>query len=119
MGDLGLKDGRVLDSHIKASSVFVSTRRFSAYSARLDHKSAWCASKIKSEIENIDQFLEIQFPFVTQCTGVATQGLEKFNFWVKYYWVTHSTDGTVWKEYNNDKGKRMVNFSKLQQFIII
>ena len=113
MGNLGLKDGRVLDSQIKASSVYVSTRRFSAQNARLDHKSAWCASKIKSDIENIDQYLEIKFAFVMKFTGVATQGLEGSDFWVKHYWVKHSNDGTNWKEHNNDRGKGMVTTTKL------
>ncbi|XP_058150648.1 lactadherin isoform X2 [Dasypus novemcinctus] len=100
---LGLKDNRIPDRYITASSTF-RTWGLSAFSwfpfyARLDKQgkfNAWTAQRSDTQ-----EWLQIFLGSPMRLTGIITQGARDFghNQFVAAYKVAYSDDGKNWTEY--------------------
>ncbi|XP_031562905.1 uncharacterized protein LOC116298543 [Actinia tenebrosa] len=95
---LGLQNHLVKDAQMSASSEWSRTHR--AGYARLygsGHRSK--AGSWSSRVNNADQWLQIDFLKNVKVTGVATQGREDYNQWIKDYSLSYSREGIFWHKY--------------------
>ena len=56
---------------------------------------AWCA-----KTNDVNQYLQVRFNSVKKISGVATQGREEYNQYVRSYQLEFSLDGYTWHYYN-------------------
>ena len=75
-----------------ASSHFDNTHK-AGYS-RLYGITSWCSSSVSPP-----QYLEADFKKVITVTGIATQGDDVVNKWVKSYTISYGYDGQRWFNY--------------------
>ncbi len=84
-----MESGDITDSQITASSEASSA--LAAKYARLNLSPAWSA-----QINNLDQWIQVDLVDIVQVTGVMTQGVVLYNQWVTKYKVEYSTDNDTW-----------------------
>lgn len=106
---LGMKDGRIADVQISASSEYYQADRnlyYKAIYARLDRNSgsingAWTPGSWVSQQQDLDQWVEVNFGVPRKLSGVILQGRQAHTTpyqWVTKYMVTYSDDeGASWK----------------------
>ncbi|CAH3154902.1 unnamed protein product, partial [Porites evermanni] len=95
---LGMRDRRILDHQITASSVgmSLSLKRFNARDARLWLKS----SSWVSALVDYSPWLQITFaPEIKLITGIATQGSPLYDWFITSYTLKYSMTGKIWKNY--------------------
>ena len=100
----------ILDSQMTASSVAPSGGYmfYLAAYGRLngDRGRGWCAGEAKSN----NEWLQVDLGKSIQACGLATQGDNDGNEWVKAFKLSYSFDGATWKTYRDESGKEMVRF---------
>jgi hypothetical protein len=90
---LGLKDGRIPDGVIRASSHFDENHR--ERQCRLDsvpttgQSGAWCSLKLDT-----NQWIQVTFWQPTVITAVAIQGRQDCDQWITRYEILYNLDGS-------------------------
>ena len=92
---LGAEDHRIPNGHLSASSYYSSY--YPSY-GRLNSVYGWMAGA-----RNSHQYLQFKLDVVTKITGVATQGRQNSNNWVKSYYLSYSRDGYRFVNYMEGK----------------
>ena len=93
--DLGMENGKILDSKITASTV-QSTSNTPAKNGRLNYTSgsSWCAGT-----NDTNPYLQIDLQTLHIICAVSTQGNSQADQWVTTYTLQVSTDGSTWTDY--------------------
>jgi hypothetical protein len=103
--ELGMRNGLISDSQISASSQWDSNHSPSNsrlfYVPHNGRKGAW-----SSKINNVNQWLQINFERLTAIVGVSTQGraglsLSQSQF-VTSYTLSYSQDGSIFQSYTSN-----------------
>ena len=110
-GALGMESRIIPDRNISASSVYPSSpvEKHDAAYGRLHFRrgngrvGAWCAAT-----NDQNQWLQVDFGTEMMISGVATQGRQAINQWVKSYSLSYSLDGRTFYSYQNNKVERNV-----------
>ena len=112
--EIGLEDGKVPDSAFSASSQWDKYHR--ANRARLNsvatkrYRGGWSARK-----NNRRQWLQVKLRRRARITGLATQGRQDLNQWVRSYSISYSLTGRSFRSYKeNGRVKVMVSLSVRQ-----
>ncbi|KFR14606.1 Coagulation factor V, partial [Opisthocomus hoazin] len=99
---LGMENGEIKNTQIKASSVKTSWfNTWDASLARINQKgkmNAW-----RAKLNNNQQWLQIDLLTIKKITAIATQGVKSIsaeNF-VKTYVILYSDQGSEWKSYTD------------------
>ena len=92
---LGMESRIIQDSHITASTEYSSA--YGPRYARLN--SAAGAGSWSAGINEINQWLQIDFLDKTTVSKVASQGREQIAQWVKSYSLSYSMDGSNFEDY--------------------
>ena len=93
---LGLEDKRVTDGHLTASTYY--NHHLSPWHGRLNHRWSWSV-----RLRRIGQYLQVNFVELMRIKGVATQGRQDANQWVRSYTVSYSTDGMNFVSYKEGR----------------
>lgn len=99
---LGVEDKRVQNGQLSASSYY--NHYLSPWHGRLNHRWSWSARR---RIHG--QWLQVNFGELTKVKGVATQGRQDANQWVKRYVIMYSIGGM---RFNSYKERRRVRVSR-------
>ena len=91
-----MEDKRIREGDISASSYY--NANLAPWFGRLNHLYAWMA-----RTRNTKQWLKINFGYVTQFRGIASQGRSNSNQWVTSYVVTFSRYGNTYVTYKENK----------------
>ncbi|KAK3725004.1 hypothetical protein QZH41_017484, partial [Actinostola sp. cb2023] len=101
---LGLEDGRIKDSQLKASSFSQNNKQqdMRAKYCRLNGHLAWCPDTFQS-------WLTVDLGRVAMVTGIATQGYEGLynHYYVRSYKVEYSHDGSNWKYITQNNSEKV------------
>ncbi|XP_038066571.1 lactadherin-like [Patiria miniata] len=105
-GPLGMKDGRIPDQSITASSFWRNGAMWSPVRARPNTQGraeAWCHDELT---DNISPWIQVVFNGTVTITGLITQGRGDGDQWVTEYGVTYSRNGgQSWNNVTNVDGK--------------
>ena len=93
---LGLEDKRLTPGSLTASTYY--NHHLSPWHGRLNHRWSWSA-----RTRNNRQWFKVNFGYVTRFKGIATQGRQDANQWVKTYIVTYSRDGVSYVPYKENR----------------
>ena len=93
---LGVEDKRVRAGLMTASSYY--NHNLAPWHGRLNQRWSWSVKR-----NNHKQWLQINFVEPMKVKGVATQGRQDANQWVKSYTVSYSTDGMNFYSYKESK----------------
>ena len=93
---LGLEDKRVTPGALTASTYY--NHHLSPWHGRLNHRWSWSV-----RTRNNRQWFKVNFGYITRFKGIATQGRQDANQWVKTYTVTYSRDGVSYIPYRENK----------------
>ena len=108
---LGMQDGRITKSRVRASSMY--NRYYGPYNARLQARNygstrgAWVA-----RIRNTQQWIQIDLEKDTTLKGLATQGRYDANQYVKSYVITYSRNGRRFYPYKEGRRTRVIHFEQ-------
>ncbi|KAL9955591.1 hypothetical protein ACROYT_G036933 [Oculina patagonica] len=100
--DLGMKNGKIPDSAITASSSY--SQHHGPERARLDtvrsgrYVGAWIPQS-----QNGGQWIQVDLGKITKITRLATQGRQDAKQWVKSYSITYSVGGGIFLPYNDNQ----------------
>ena len=95
---LGMESGAILDSQIRASSIWHPN--YAAQQARLHFKAGGGKSGSWSSLFNDNnQWLQVDLQQTTRVKGIATQGKNAFSQWVTRYKLQYGEDGHTFKFY--------------------
>ena len=89
---LGVEDKRIRNGGFSASTYYNSA--LAPWHGRLNHRWSWSGRQ-----RNRKQWLQVYIGVLTRVKGVATQGRQDANQWVKSYKLTYSQDGTRFVPY--------------------
>ncbi|CAB4032354.1 Hypothetical predicted protein, partial [Paramuricea clavata] len=99
--ELGMRNGLISDSQISASSQWDSNHSPSNsrlfYAPHNGRTGAW-----SSKINNVNQWLQINFERLTAIVGVSTQGRAGYTQFVKSYTLSYSQDGSTFHFYTSN-----------------
>ena len=93
---LGLEDKRVTPGALTASTYY--NHHLSPWHGRLNHRWSWSV-----RLRRIGQYLQVNFVELMRIKGVATQGRQDANQWVRSYTVSYSTDGMNFVSYKEGR----------------
>lgn len=102
---LGMRNGRIRNGQITASSSFNSNQ--AAWYGRLGRVKSgrtiggWCA-----KYKNTNQWLKVDFGRLMRVRKIATQGRQDAGYWVTSFYCSFSADNLHWavyREKNSDK----------------
>ena len=99
--EIGLEDGKVSDRAFSASSQWDKYHR--ANRARLNsvatkrYRGGWSARK-----NNRRQWLQVKLRRRARITGLATQGRQDLNQWVRSYSISYSLTGRSFRPYKEN-----------------
>ena len=99
--EIGLEDGKVPDRAFSASSQWDKYHR--ANRARLNsvatkrYRGGWSARK-----NNRRQWLQVKLTRRARITGLATQGRQDLNQWVRSYSISYSLTGRSFRPYKEN-----------------
>ena len=93
---LGLEDKRLTPGALTASTYY--NHHLSPWHGRLNHRWSWSA-----RTRNNRQWFKVNFGYITRFKGIATQGRQDANQWVKTYIVTYSRDGVSYVPYKENR----------------
>ena len=99
---IGLEDKRITDGHLSASTYY--NAYLAPWHGRLNHRWSWSA-----RTNNHNQWFQVSFVVVAKVTGIATQGRQDANQWVKQYTVSYSPDSTNFRYYRKGQGTKVRN----------
>lgn len=99
---LGLEDKRITDGRLTASTYY--NAYLAPWHGRLNHRWSWSA-----RTNNHNQWFQVSFVVVAKVTGIATQGRQDANQWVKQYTVSYSPDSTNFRYYREGRGTKVRN----------
>ena len=119
---LGMEDGRIQDSQITASSVYVSASAYAhgAKHARLNHvvagtiPGAWVAADGN---KNVSQWIQVDLGVPRLVSGMVVQGRDTHDQWVTKYNVEYSHDGNSW-QYVQDIDATGIQQNKVRQYLL-
>ena len=104
---LGMQNGRIPDSAIKASTEYNGASKASNGRLHFQYRSgrhgAWIA-----KTNDAFQYLQINFGDWTKVTRVAIQGRQDADQWVKSFSLSYGYDGVFFKDYNENKAKKVI-----------
>ncbi|XP_072297287.1 LOW QUALITY PROTEIN: discoidin domain-containing receptor 2 [Eucyclogobius newberryi] len=114
---LGMTGGQIQDEDISASSQWSEST--AARFGRLDLENgdgdgAWCPDII-SEPDGQKQYLQVDLRSLHFITLVGTQGRHADgmgNEFAQRYWISYSRDGTGWVDWNDRKGRQVIEGNK-------
>ena len=101
-----MESGKIGDSQITASTVWNSIH--GASNARLNFAKK--SGSWSSKINDVHQWLQVDFKYRKTITDILTQGRGSHQQWVKSYTLSYSDDGTNFKPYQKN-GKYKVGFT--------
>ena len=93
---LGLEDKRITDGHLTASTYY--NHHLSPWHGRLNHRWSWSV-----RLRRVGQWFQVNFVELMRIKGVATQGRQDANQWVRSYIVSYSTDGMNFVSYKEGR----------------
>ena len=93
---LGLEDKRITDGHLTASTYY--NHHLSPWHGRLNHRWSWSV-----RLRRVGQWFQVNFVELMRIKGVATQGRQDANQWVRSYTVSYSTDGMNFASYKENR----------------
>ena len=93
---LGLEDKRIPNGHLTASTYY--NYRLSPIYGRLNGLYSW---SVRSN--RVGQWFQVNFVELTRVKGVATQGRQNANQWVKSYTVSYSVDEMNFSPYKENR----------------
>ncbi|CAH3022884.1 unnamed protein product [Porites evermanni] len=93
---LGLEDKRVPNGHLTASSYY--NYRLSPWYGRLNSIYSWSVRR-----NRVGQWFQVNFVELMRIKGVATQGRQNANQWVRSYTVRYSVDGMSFRPYRENR----------------
>ena len=93
---LGLEDKRITDGHLTASTYY--NHHLSPWHGRLNHRWSWSV-----RLRRVGQWFQVNFVELMRIKGVATQGRQDANQWVRSYTVSYSTDGNNFRSYKEGR----------------
>lgn len=93
---LGLEDKRVRNGLMSATTYY--NHALAPWHGRLNHRWSWSARQ-----RNTRQWLQINFVEPMRVKGVATQGRQDSNQWVKRYTLSYSVDGIRYHYYKEGR----------------
>ena len=117
---LGMQDGRIKDSQIKASSMIKGKSPFPRL-ARLNRNipswGGWCPDFTGGKMfeKNYDQYIEIDLVNLTEITGIATQGRSYSGGkeYAKDYKISYRKDGGEWDFFKKEDKTAKVNLIEI------
>ena len=109
---LGLEDKRITDGHLTASTYY--NHHLSPWHGRLNHRWSWSV-----RLRRVGQWFQVNFVELMRIKGVATQGRQDANQWVRSYTVSYSIDGMSFVPYKENRRVKVgVKLVKLRVEII-
>ena len=102
---LGLEDKRVPNGHLTASTYY--NHHLSPWHGRLNHRWSWSV-----RLRRVGQWFQVNFVELMRIKGVATQGRQDANQWVKSYTVSYSVDGMNFVPYKENGRVRVSALAK-------
>ena len=93
---LGLEDRRVPNGHLTASTYYNSA--LSPWHGRLNGIYSWSVRR-----NRVGEWFQVNFVELMRIKGVATQGRQNANQWVRSYMVRYSVDGMTFIPYKENK----------------
>ena len=93
---LGLEDKRVPNGHLTASTYY--NHHLSPWHGRLNHRWSWSV-----RLRRVGQWFQVNFVELMRIKGVATQGRQDANQWVRSYTVSYSIDGMNFMPYMENR----------------
>ena len=97
---LGLEDKRITDGALTASTYY--NTYYSPWYGRINSIYSWGA-----RTNNVNQWFQVNFVSVVKVTGIATQGRQNANYWVKTYTLYYSPDSTNFRYYTEGRGAKV------------
>lgn len=94
---LGAEDGRLVPGSFSASTYY--NHYLSPWHGRLNHRWSW-----SSRYRRHGQWFQVSFGGSSTVKGIATQGRQDANQWVKRYTISRSMDGMRFYPYNEGRG---------------
>lgn len=108
LSPLGMEDGRIKDTEIKATSYLNDTAR--PKYGRLNEKGGfggWCSKRINRTGPFFTQYLQVNLNVMMRIRAITTQGREGGNERVERYRINYApnrTDRYSWKWLNSESG---------------
>ena len=93
---LGLEDKRVPNGHLTASTYY--NHNLSPWRGRLNSIYSWCVRSNRA-----GEWFQVNFVELMRVKGVATQGRQNANQWVRSYTVRYSVDGMTFSPYKENR----------------
>ena len=93
---LGLEDRRIPNGHLTASTYY--NVHLSPWNGRLNGIYSW---SVRSN--RVGQWFQVNFVELMRIKGVATQGRQNANQWVRSYTVSYSVDGMTFRPYKENR----------------
>ena len=97
---LGLEDKRVPNGHLTASTYY--NYNLSPWRGRLNSIYSWCVRSNRA-----GEWFQVNFVELMRVKGVATQGRQNANQWVRSYTVRYSVDGMTFSPYKENRRVRV------------
>ena len=107
MAGLGLENGKIPDSAIKASSFANSNYRASQGRLQAQYESGGYGSWVAGTSNN-QQWFQVDFEGWTKVARVAIQGRLNAGHWVTKFKLAYSYDGVFFKDYIEEGEKTKV-----------
>ncbi|XP_028414341.1 uncharacterized protein LOC114537501 [Dendronephthya gigantea] len=90
----GMQNGKIHNLQLNSSSVYQNKMMYSPKNGRLHGENSW-----RAKTNDDKQWIQVDFSGEEIVTGIASQGDEKSEDWVKSYLVSYSLDGINYKNY--------------------
>ena len=100
---LGLEDKRVPNGHLTASSYY--NYHLSPWYGRLNSIYSWSVRR-----NRVGQWFQVNFMELMRIKGVATQGRQNANQWVRSYTVRYSVDGMSFRLYGENRRVKVMYY---------
>ena len=98
---LGLEDKRVPNGHLTASTYY--NYHLSPWRGRLNGIYSWSV-----RTNRVGQWFQVNFVELMRIKGVATQGRQNANQWVRSYTVSYSIDGMSFRSYRQGRRVKVI-----------
>lgn len=101
---LGIEDKRITNGQLSASSYY--NHYLAPWHGRLNHRWSWSVRH-----RNNRQWLQVNFQEIYRIRGIATQGRQDANQWVKNYALSYGLNGADFAPYK-ERGRVKVREPK-------
>ena len=101
---LGIEDKRITNGQLSASSYY--NHYLAPWHGRLNHRWSWSVRH-----RNNRQWLQVNFQEIYRIRGIATQGRQDANQWVKNYALSYGLNGVDFAPYK-ERGRVKVREPK-------